>query len=167
VKIPVEVGGGLRTDADIRGILDLGADRAIIGTRALAEPAVLKRLASEFGDKLAVGIDARNGMVQVKGWVETSGMRATDLATMADHMGVRTIIYTDTSRDGMMTGTNVGAVEAICRTVRCNVVASGGVTSAADVQALLNLRKPNLVGAIVGKALYERQTSLKELSALS
>jgi len=166
VGVPVEVGGGLRTDADIRSILDLGADRAIIGTRALADPQVLRRLADEVGAKLAVGIDALKGMVQVRGWVETTGMRAADLAAMADHMGVRTIIYTDTSRDGMMTGTNVAAVETICRTVRCDVVASGGVTSAADVTALLGLRKENLIGAIVGKALYERRVSLKELSAI-
>ena len=167
LAIPVEVGGGLRTDDDIRSILDAGAARAIIGTRAFAEPQALKRLAAEFGDKLAVGIDARAGQVQVKGWVETTGMQATDLAAMADHVGVRTLIYTDTSRDGMMTGANVAAVAAICRTIRGNVVASGGVTSAADVQALLNLRQANLIGAIVGKSLYEQRVNLKELMALS
>jgi len=167
LTIPVEVGGGLRTDDDIRSLLRAGAARAIIGTRAFAEPQVLKRLAAEFGDKLAVGIDARNGRVQVKGWVETTGMLATDLAAMADRVGVRTLIYTDTSRDGMMTGVNVAAVAAICTTIRGNVVASGGVTSAADVRALLNLRQANLIGAIVGKSLYEQRVSLKELMALS
>lgn len=167
VAIPVEVGGGLRTDADIRSILNVGAARAIIGTRALAEPEVLKRLAGEFGARLAVGIDARNGMVQVKGWVETSGIRAADLAATADRVGVKTLIYTDTSRDGMMAGANVAAVAAICKTVRCDVVASGGVTSLSDVKALLNLHQPNLKGAIVGKALYEGTVSLKDLMALS
>ena len=166
VKIPVEVGGGLRRDADIRSLLDLGADRAIIGTRALAEPVELKRLADEFGEKLAVGIDARNGRVQVKGWLETTGTDATDLAVMADHAGVRTIIYTDTSRDGMMIGTNAAAVDAICGAVRCQVVASGGVSSAEDVKALLALRRSNLVGAIVGKALYEGRATLADLAAL-
>jgi len=167
LTIPVEVGGGLRTDDDIRSLLALGVARAIIGTRAFAEPQVLKRLAGEFGEKLAVGIDARNGRVQVKGWVETTGMLATDLATMADRVGVRTLIYTDTSRDGMMTGTNVAAVAAICKAIRGNVVASGGITSAADIRALLKLRQANLIGAIVGKSLYEQQVNLKDLMALS
>ena len=165
VSVPVEVGGGLRTDADIESMLRIGADRVIIGTRAFEDPHVMKRLVGQYGSRLAVGIDARDGRVQVKGWVETTEMSATDLAAKADHMGVQTIIYTDTSRDGMMTGTNVKAIEAVCGAMRGSVVASGGIASAADVEALLNLRKGNLIGAIVGKALYEGRVSLKELVA--
>lgn len=159
----VEVGGGLRTDADIAGILEKGVARAIVGTRAFAEPAALAGLVKRFGKRLAVGIDARNGMVQVKGWVETTGMKAVDLAVKADGMGVRTIIYTDTSTDGMMAGTNADAVKGICDVVKCDVIASGGVTSVADIRRLLALKKVNLAGAIVGKALYEGAVSLADL----
>jgi len=166
VDIPVEVGGGLRTDADIETILKCGVKRAIVGTRAWEEPESLKNLVREFGEQLAVGIDARDGMVQIKGWTETTGVAAVDLAAQADDLGVYCIIYTDTSKDGMLAGVNARAVDAICEAVSCDVVASGGVSSVEDVVALTDLHRENLVGAIVGKALYEGQVSLKELQAL-
>jgi len=164
IRIPVEVGGGLRTDEDIRRMRDCGVARAIIGTRAFQDKDALRRLAAEFGAALAVGIDARGGMVQVKGWVETTAVRAADLAAEADAAGVRTLIYTDIATDGMLRGPNVAAVAEFCRAVKCSVIASGGVSSAADVRALRSLGG-NLAGCIVGKALYEGAVTLAELSA--
>ena len=167
ISIPIEVGGGLRTDEDVRGLLDGGVARGVIGTRALSDPAGLKRLVAEFGARIAVGIDARDGWVQVKGWVETSKVRAGDLAAQAAAAGVRTIIYTDTTTDGMLVGPNVAGVRDICRRVACDVVASGGIVSVAHIKALADLNLPNLAGAIVGKALYEGRTTLTELLAAS
>ena len=164
LDIPVEVGGGLRTDADIRSMLELGVARAVIGTRAFQDRAAVRALVAEFGARLAVGIDARGGKVQVQGWVETTGTEAVDLAAEVDRMGVSTVIYTDTATDGMLRGPNVAGVKAVCGAVKCQVIASGGVSAARDVAALRELRLPNLAGVIVGKALYEGTVTLKGLS---
>jgi phosphoribosylformimino-5-aminoimidazole carboxamide ribotide isomerase len=164
--VPVQAGGGLRTDDDIRRLLDAGAACAIVGTRALAEPESLGRLAAGFGEKLAVGIDARDGRVLVKGWAEGTTTGAADLAATAACCGVRTIIHTDVARDGMLRGANAAAVDEVCAAAgSCAVIASGGVTSADDVRALALLGRPNLSGAIVGKALYEGAVSLRDLMA--
>ena len=160
ISIPVEVGGGLRTDADVQMLLDAGVRRAIIGTRAFSDPDSLGDMVKQFGDRIAVGIDARDGRVQVKGWVETTDMLAVDLARKADALGVQTLIVTDTATDGMMVGTNVAAMDEVCKAVSCNVIASGGVTTPDDVHALTALGHANLEGAIVGKALYEGTTTL-------
>ncbi len=165
IPIPVEVGGRLRSDDDIRKLLEAGVERAIVGTRAFSDPDSLAETVNQFGEHVAVGIDARDGRVQVKGWVETTDMLAVDLARKADSMGVRTLIVTDTATDGMMVGTNVAAMDEVCRAVSCNVIASGGVTTPDDVRALKELGHPNLYGAIVGKALYEETTSLAEMKA--
>jgi phosphoribosylformimino-5-aminoimidazole carboxamide ribotide isomerase len=163
IPVPVEFGGGLRTDADIRSMLEAGARRVVLGTRACAEPEALASLVRQFGDRLAVGIDARGGKVQVKGWVETTETLAVDLAIRMDRLGVRTIIYTDTATDGMLTGPNFNGVKALCESVTCNVIASGGVSRTADVAQLSALRLPNLEGVIVGKALYEGSVTVAGL----
>ncbi|MDP6491018.1 MAG: 1-(5-phosphoribosyl)-5-[(5-phosphoribosylamino)methylideneamino]imidazole-4-carboxamide isomerase [Kiritimatiellia bacterium] len=163
LNIPVELGGGLRKDVHVRAMLDCGVDRVILGTRALEEPGALQALVDTYGRRIVVGIDARDGFVQVKGWVETSTVGALELARQMDAIGVDTIIYTDTSTDGMMRGHNVAATKAMCDAVRCNVVASGGVTSVADIEALAGLEHPRLSGAIVGKALYEGAVTLADL----
>lgn len=165
VSIPVEVGGGLRTDAHVRALSEAGAARAIIGTRALADRDGMRGLLDEFGDKIAVGIDARDGRVQVNGWVETTDTAALDLARDLDAMGVSTLIYTDTSRDGMLKGVNLEATDAFCAAVRCSVIASGGVTSQEDIDSLAALGRSNLCGVIVGKALYDGRISLAECGA--
>ncbi|MDD4871065.1 MAG: 1-(5-phosphoribosyl)-5-[(5-phosphoribosylamino)methylideneamino]imidazole-4-carboxamide isomerase [Kiritimatiellae bacterium] len=166
ISIPVEVGGGLRTDSDLSALLKCGVARGIVGTRAVKEPEKLKKLARKFGEKVAVGIDAKKGFVQAGGWVETTKINAVELAAVMDSAGIRTIIYTDTEKDGMMAGTNVNAVGEICKVVKCSVIASGGITSAADVEALLKLNYKNLAGAIVGKALYEGTLDLPGLNNL-
>lgn len=165
VKIPVQVGGGLRTDEDVARLLDAGAARVVLGTRAWAAPEDVRRLVERYGDKIAVGIDARGGLVQIKGWTETTNVRAVDLARQAAEFGVKTLIVTDTAVDGTLRGTNTQAADEICMAVRCHVIASGGVSSVGDVQALKALRRCNLVGAIVGKALYEGRVTLSALQA--
>jgi phosphoribosylformimino-5-aminoimidazole carboxamide ribotide isomerase len=164
--IPVEVGGGLRTDAQVERLVGAGVARAIIGTRALENVDVLAALVKRFGEKVAVGIDARDGYVQVKGWVETTGMRAVDLAKRVESVGVQTIIYTDTATDGMLGGPNLPAMEQMCRAVlSCRIIASGGVSAPEHVKALKALGCANLYGAIVGKALYDGKTTLAAMRA--
>jgi phosphoribosylformimino-5-aminoimidazole carboxamide ribotide isomerase len=165
IGIPVEVGGGLRTDAHIEQMLQAGVARAIIGTRALESFGALEALVRRFGDVIAVGIDARDGFVQVKGWVETTKTRATELAKQVESAGVRTIIYTDTATDGMLGGPNLAAMRQMCGTVSCRIIASGGVSEPQHVTALRALGCANLYGAIVGKALYDGKTTVAEMKA--
>ena len=165
--IPVECGGGLRTDADLEALLARGVRRAILGTRALERADELAALARKYGARLAVGIDAREGFVQVKGWTETSRTTAVELARRAAAAGVQTIIYTDTATDGMLRGPNFSGNAEVCDAVGpgCGIIASGGITTADDVVRLRRLGKANLAGAIVGKALYEGRTTMAELLA--
>lgn len=165
VGIPVQCGGGARTDADVQALIDAGVARVVIGTRAWAEPESLASLARRFGGRIAVGIDAREGMVQIKGWTETTRTTAVDLARRAADIGIQTLIVTDTAMDGMLHGVNVHAIESVCNAVSCAVIASGGVSAPHDISALRGLAKDNLRGAIVGKALYEGRTTLRELGA--
>jgi phosphoribosylformimino-5-aminoimidazole carboxamide ribotide isomerase len=163
VGVPVEIGGGLRTQEAIEAVLADGARRAIIGTIAWEEPHVLEHLIVHFAERLVLGIDARDGRVQIKGWTETTDLPATDLARRADAFGIRTIIYTDTATDGMLQGPNCAAMAKLCQSVSCDVIASGGVSSVADIRKLRALDCPNLIGAIVGKAIYENHVTLPEL----
>ena len=166
LKIPVEVGGGLRTDAHIEMLLNEGVARAIIGTRALENVDALAALVRRFGDRIAIGIDARDGFVQVKGWVETTATRAVDLAKQMESVGVKTLIYTDTATDGMLGGPNLNAMKQMCQAVpACNIIASGGVSAPEHVTALMALGCANLYGAIVGKALYDGKTTLSAMMA--
>ncbi len=163
-KMAVEVGGGLRTDEAVNAIMDAGVTRAIIGTRALEDTDALARWVERYGDRIAVGIDARDGFVQTRGWVETSTVKATDLARRVADLGVKTIIYTDTATDGMLGGTNLPAMAEMCDAVpSVQIIASGGISLPTHVTALRALKKPNLFGAIVGKALYEGHTTLAEM----
>jgi len=162
---PVEVGGGLRTPEALNAVLEAGAARAIIGSAALEHPEFLAAAVELYGDRIAVGIDARNGFVQTKGWVETTRVKATDLAVAVARVGVKTIIYTDTATDGMLGGPNLTQMAAICDAApECQITASGGVSSRYDVENLIALERPNLRAAIVGKALYDGRTTLRELN---
>ncbi len=165
VRIPVEVGGGLRTDDQVEALLALGVARAVLGTRAWTAPETLARLVERFGERVAVGLDARNGRVSIKGWTETTGTDALALAAHLHSLGVQTLIYTDIAQDGMLTGPNTQAIAALCDRVACRVIASGGVASTAHVASLAALDKPNLAGVIVGKALYEGTVSFAELQS--
>ncbi len=163
VPVPVQVGGGLRTREQMRDLLDSGVSRVIIGTGACGSETELAGLASEFGAKLAVGIDARDGRVRVKGWTENASMDFLEMARRAAENGVKTIIYTNIATDGMLKGPDLSGLRAVCRKVDCSVIASGGVSTAADVLSLRALGAGNLVGVIVGKALYEGTVTLTEL----
>ncbi len=163
----VEVGGGIRTAAALDAVFEAGASRAILGSAALDDPEFLSSALETFGDKIVVGIDARNGFVQTKGWVETTAVKAVDLAAAVSKMGVKAVIYTDTATDGMLSGPNLAQMAAICDAApECSVTASGGVSSLQDIQNLEDLRRPNLRAAIVGKALYDGRASFRELSRL-
>jgi phosphoribosylformimino-5-aminoimidazole carboxamide ribotide isomerase len=169
VGLRVQLGGGLRTRAAVDWALAMGVSRVVIGTRAAESEAFVAELVQAFGEKIAVGIDAKNGQVAVKGWVATTGMTAVALARRMDALGVRTLIHTDITTDGMLTGPNFAAQEAMLAAGKFNVIASGGVSRREDVIDLAKLaqRHANLDGVIVGKALYERRVNLPDLLAIA
>ena len=165
VRIPVQAGGGLRTALHVRSLLESGVSRAIIGTAACGAEEEIAGLIAAFGPRLAIGLDARGGLVQTRGWTATTDKRAVDLAERLQQLGARTLIYTDTARDGMLTGPDSAGVAGLCRRLDCDVIASGGVSGPGDVAALRSLGLPNLAGVIVGKALYDGKISLKSVLA--
>ena len=164
VNVPVELGGGLRTDADVDAVIEFGVARAIIGTRATDSPEWIGELCKRHPGKIAAGIDARDGMVAVEGWVEDSGIDATDLARKMAGLGVCAIIFTDISRDGMLIGPNLAATQALAASVSVPVVASGGVSSLDDVR---RLKATDVSAAIIGKALYTGAIDLAEAIRLA
>jgi phosphoribosylformimino-5-aminoimidazole carboxamide ribotide isomerase len=155
VKIPLQLGGGIRDRATVEGWLDKGVARVIIGTAAVRDPALVKDAARAHPGRLAVGLDARDGKVAVEGWVETSELSALDIARRFEDAGVAAIIYTDVARDGMLKGLNLDATIALADAVSIPVIASGGLASIDDVRALLAPRAQKLEGAIAGRALYD------------
>lgn len=163
VQIPIEAGGGVRTDEQIDALLSAGVQRVVLGTRAFAAPETLSALVERFGERLAVGLDVRDGRIAIKGWTETTTVEPLILAKHLEAAGIATLIYTDIIQDGMLTGPNVEAIATLCDRVACRVIASGGVAKAAHVAALAGLHKPNLSGVIVGKALYENVVTFREL----
>ena len=165
----VQLGGGLRTRAAVERALGVGVCRVGIGSRAAESEAFVGELVQAFGEKIAVGIDAKNGQVAVKGWVATAAMTALALARRMDALGVRTLIHTDIGTDGMLTGPNLPAQEAMLEAGRFGVIASGGVSRREDVIALAEMarRHANLDGVIVGKALYEKRVELPDLLSIA
>lgn len=164
----VEVGGGLRNMQALDAAASSGASRLVIGSAALESPQFLASAVEVYGDKIAVGIDARDGFVQTKGWVETTAVKAVDLAVAVAAAGVKTIIYTDTATDGMLGGPNVVQMAEICDAApTCMITASGGVSSVRDVESLIQLKRANLRAAIVGKALYDGRTTFRELDEVA
>ena len=155
VKIPVQLGGGIRDRATIEGWLNKGITRVIIGTAAVRNPALVKEAARAFPGRVAVGLDAREGKVAVEGWAETSELSALDIAHRFEDAGVAAIVYTDVSRDGMLKGLNLDATIALADAVSIPVIASGGLASLDDVRELLAPRAKKLAGAIAGRALYD------------
>jgi phosphoribosylformimino-5-aminoimidazole carboxamide ribotide isomerase len=158
----VQVGGGLRTEEAIEEMLDWGAARVVIGTKAATDPALVDRLLARHGpDRLAVGIDAKDGRVAVRGWTETFDLTPVELATRVRSQGARTTIYTDVARDGMLAGPDLDGARALAA-LGLDVIASGGVASLDDLRAA---RAAGLAGAIVGRALYEGKFTLEEALA--
>jgi phosphoribosylformimino-5-aminoimidazole carboxamide ribotide isomerase len=154
VKIPCELGGGMRDTAKIQSAIDAGVSRVILGTKACQSPETIAEVCSHFGgERIAVGIDANNGLVAVKGWTETTKTLASDLALAAQKAGAKTIIYTDIATDGMLQGPNFSELEKMLAILDCNLVASGGVSSPDDLRRLSKME--GLYGTIIGKALYD------------
>ena len=162
LSIPVEIGGGIRDLDAVKKYLDAGVCRVILGTAALRQPELAERAVAQYGDRIVVGIDAKDNMVAVSGWEEVSGVSALDLAKRMEEIGVATVIYTDIATDGMLNGPNLSAMQTMAEHVKMHVVASGGVTTLSDLQ---NLKKTGVEGAIVGKALYTGNLSLPEAVA--
>lgn len=155
VKIPVQLGGGIRDRATIDAWLDKGIARVIVGTAAVRDPALVKAAARAYPGRVAVGLDARDGKIAVEGWSQTSTLSALDVARRFEDAGVAAIVYTDVNRDGMLEGLNLDATIALAEQISLPVIASGGLASLADVRALLEPRAQKLEGAIAGRALYD------------
>ena len=166
-QLRVQLGGGMRDDYSVKEALALGLNRVIIGTRACTDPQWVGELVEEFGpDKIVVGIDAKDGLVATKGWVETTEIEAIDLAQQMQDLGARWIIHTDVATDGAMKGPNLEAQQKIAEAVPdCQIIASGGVTSYADIDDLRELSEatPNIEGVIIGRALYEGTIELSKI----
>jgi phosphoribosylformimino-5-aminoimidazole carboxamide ribotide isomerase len=166
LKIPVQFGGGLRTLDQIARILDLGAQRAIVGTVAVDHPEIVEQAVRRYPEAIVVGIDAREGMVALRGWIDQTSLTAVELAQRMKDIGVKRVVYTDVSRDGMLTGANVDETEVLAREVGIAVIASGGVANTADVKALWERRAPGIEGVILGRSLYEKKIDLAQISLL-
>lgn len=162
VSVPIQVGGGLRDFDTVSQLLARGIQQAILGTVAVENPSLVQQLCREFPGRIIVGIDARNGKVATKGWLETSEVLATDLAPQMAKFGAAGIIYTDIHRDGTLTGPNYDALRELAATVDIPIIASGGVSSITDLLSLLALEPLGVKSVIIGQALYTGKISLKE-----
>ncbi|MBN3038871.1 MAG: 1-(5-phosphoribosyl)-5-[(5-phosphoribosylamino)methylideneamino]imidazole-4-carboxamide isomerase [Candidatus Omnitrophica bacterium] len=160
IDMPVEVGGGLRNKEDIRRILDLGASWVILGTKACEDLDFIKGIVSDFGEKIIISIDAKEGKVATRGWVETTDIEDVDLIKRMQDTGIRSFIYTDIARDGMLSGLNIKGVSRVLKETNTSLIYSGGVSSVDDVKDLRALEKDGLAGVIIGKALYEKKIDL-------
>ena len=166
IKIPMQLGGGIRNLATVERWLAEGITRVIIGTAAVRDPDFVKAAARKFPGKVAVGIDARAGKVAVSGWAEETQLEAIELARLFENSGVAAIVYTDVERDGMIQGLNLDATIALAESVSIPVIASGGFASIDDVRALLQPRARKLEGAIAGRALYDGRLDAKAALSL-
>lgn len=162
VNIPVELGGGIRTMENIDEVLALGVKRVILGSVAVKNPDLVKEACAKYGERIVVGIDAKAGIVAVDGWGVSGNVDVITLAKEMAKAGVKTIIYTDISRDGTLAGVNVEATAKLARESGINIVASGGVKSTADIKALLPYEKDGIEGVIVGKSIYMKTLDLAE-----
>ncbi len=162
LHIPVQLGGGLRDAESVKNAFSLGVSKVVLGTVCVHKPALFEQLASLYGPRLIVGIDAREGVVAVKGWLEETQVRAHDLAKKALALGLEEIIYTDIMRDGSLAGPNFKALEEMLSIPGIKIIASGGIASLEDLKMLSRMEEKGLIGAIVGKALYDGCFTLEE-----
>ncbi|MCI8536638.1 MAG: 1-(5-phosphoribosyl)-5-[(5-phosphoribosylamino)methylideneamino]imidazole-4-carboxamide isomerase [Hungatella sp.] len=160
VDVPVQLGGGIRSEEAVKSILDLGVHRVIIGTKAVKEPEFIKVLIERFGpEQIVAGIDAKDGKVAVEGWEKVSTLTAIELCSKMKEYGVRHVVYTDISRDGMLTGPNISATKKLTEEIGMDIIASGGVSCMEDLQKLY---EEGIGGTIIGKALYEKKLNLED-----
>ena len=163
-NLSVEIGGGIRNMQTVAKYVEAGADRVILGTAAVTDPAFLKEAVNAYKEHIAVGVDIKDGMVAIKGWTELSKLSCFDFCRSLEELGVKTVICTDISKDGMMSGTNLELYRNLASEFSMNIIASGGVSSIEDVRSLMGM---NLYGAILGKALYTGAIDLKEAILLT
>ena len=159
VNVPVQTGGGIRTMEDIKSKLDCGIDRVIIGTKAVSDSEFVKRAVDTYGDKIVIGIDAKDGKVAIEGWEKTSDFTAVEFAKKMVALGVKTIVYTDIATDGTLAGPNVKAMAEMASSVNADIIASGGIGNLDHIKSLL---PTGVEGVIVGKALYTDNVDLTE-----
>lgn len=163
INMPFQVGGGLRTRDDVKRVLDVGAQRVIIGTRAVSSPDFIKQLLEEFGpDRIVIGIDAKDGMVAIEGWVTSSSLSALDFGKEMKSLGVKTTVFTDISRDGLLQGPNLDSTKEMAVQTGLDIIASGGVSSIQNIIELKTMESLGVTGAIIGKAFYDGKLSLPE-----
>jgi phosphoribosylformimino-5-aminoimidazole carboxamide ribotide isomerase len=162
IDVPIEFGGGIRTADDVQQLCDAGVARVVLGTVAVESPDLLRKLIGAFGEKICVGIDARDGKATTRGWETVTQITSAELARLVAALGVARIIYTDISRDGMLTGPNIEQTVAVARAANVSVTASGGVSSLDDIKRLRDAGEPLLDSVIVGKALYEQKFKLED-----
>lgn len=167
VSIPVQLGGGIRNLETIEKLLSLGVNRLILGSAAVKNPQLVEEACKKYPGHIAVGIDAKNGDVAIEGWGQGSGVAATELAKKMAAYGVETIIYTDISRDGMLSGVNVEATAALARSCGVPIIASGGVASLEDIRRVKAVESEGVQGCIIGKAIYTGAVDLKAALALA
>jgi phosphoribosylformimino-5-aminoimidazole carboxamide ribotide isomerase len=167
IRIPTQLGGGVRDIETIRAYIDLGLSRVILGTAAQRNPKLVEEACRLFPGQIVVGIDAKNGLVAVQGWAEVTDVLAVDLARLFEGYGVTAIIYTDISRDGMMQGPNIDATLALAEAISIPVIASGGVSSLKDIENLMAIESSGVTGVITGKAIYTGAIKLAEAIALT
>ncbi len=166
VKIPIEVGGGVRSLESAQRLLDLGVGRVVVGTKLVEDPELAGKMFAALGDKVVAGIDARNGIVAVAGWIDQSSVSARDLAVHMQALGAKRIILTDIAQDGMLTGPNLALLAEVASSIDIPIIQSGGIGSLADIQSLQAV-SPQPEGVIVGRAIYEKKFSVKEAVELS
>ena len=162
VKTPVQVGGGIRELKIAERYFTSGVRWAVLGTKACLDRGFLKEAVREYGDRIIVGIDARDGQVATEGWTKLLPVKAEDLAKEAARLGARTVIHTDISKDGTLRGPNLSEIKKLSEAIALDWIASGGISSLHDLEALRKLGRKNVIGAIIGKALYEEKFTLKE-----
>ena len=162
VTMPIEVGGGIRDMATIRTLVSIGIDRIILGTAAIQNPSFVQAACAVFPGRIIVGIDAKDGLVAIKGWAEVTKVHAIDLAKRMQEYGVIAVIYTDIKRDGMLSGPNIEATKALAEALRIPVIASGGVHTIKDIENLMAVRCNGVTGVITGKAIYSGSLNLRE-----
>ncbi len=163
--LPIQVGGGIRTEETIEQYLAMGVSYVIIGSKAVSDPHFVSDACLSFPGHVIVGLDARDGKVAVDGWAKTSNLEVTDLARRFEQDGVSSIVFTDIARDGMMQGANMEATRALARAVRIPIIASGGMTDMSDIDRLIDAGEDGVAGAIIGRALYEGSIDLAAAQA--
>lgn len=167
IKIPIQFGGGVRTIQKIKEILDMGVRRIIIGTKAAIDPLFIREASNQFKERIVIGIDARGGKVAIWGWQEMTEYSAISMAQEMKQLGIKEVIYTDITRDGMLEGPNFEAITNFSQAAKMRVISSGGISSLEDVRRIIGLAKYGVTGLIIGKALYTKHIDLKEAIALA